>query len=56
MADHLSSVIEKVIERLYACSSNLNEQGQACTAGGCQITGTEWDVSCGFNFESPEHQ
>ncbi len=39
-----SSVMKRVIERLYACSSELNEQGQYAyygRAGGCLITGNE---------------
>ena len=39
-----SSQMKKVIERLYACSSLLNEQGQYAyygKAGGCLITGNE---------------
>ncbi|GAA1912612.1 flavodoxin family protein [Streptomyces sodiiphilus] len=39
-----SSVMKRVIERLYACSSVLNEQGQYAyygRAGGCLITGNE---------------
>ncbi|HEY1590710.1 MAG TPA: flavodoxin family protein [Solirubrobacteraceae bacterium] len=39
-----SSVMKRVIERLYACSSLLNEQGQYLyygRAGGCLITGNE---------------
>jgi multimeric flavodoxin WrbA len=39
-----SSITKKVIERLYACSSILNDQGQYAyygKAGGCLITGNE---------------
>ncbi|OIJ64353.1 flavodoxin family protein [Streptomyces mangrovisoli] len=39
-----SSVMKKVIERLYACSSILNEHGQYAyygRVGGCLITGNE---------------
>ncbi|MET8419979.1 flavodoxin family protein [Streptomyces sp. NPDC005077] len=39
-----SSVMKRVIERLYACSSILNEAGQYAyygRAGGCLITGNE---------------
>lgn len=39
-----SSVCSRVIERLYACSSQLNEAGQYAfygRAGGCLITGNE---------------
>jgi len=39
-----SSVMKKVIERLYACSSLLNDQGQYAyygRVGGCLITGNE---------------
>jgi multimeric flavodoxin WrbA len=39
-----SSVCTRVIERLYACSSELNEQGQYAyygRVGGCLITGNE---------------
>jgi multimeric flavodoxin WrbA len=39
-----SSVMKRVVERLYACSGMLNEQGQYAyygRAGGCLITGNE---------------
>ncbi|MFP3992532.1 flavodoxin family protein [Streptomyces sp. E11-3] len=39
-----SSVLKRVIERLYACSGILNDQGQYAyygRAGGCLITGNE---------------
>ena len=48
-----SSVMKRVIERLYACSSLLNEQGQYLyygRAGGCLITGNEDGVKhCAMN-------
>ncbi|WP_406423975.1 flavodoxin family protein [Streptomyces sp. NBC_00873] len=48
-----SSVMKKVIERLYACSSLLNEKGQYAyygRAGGCLITGNEDGVKhCAMN-------
>ncbi|MEV6108967.1 flavodoxin family protein [Streptomyces sp. NPDC051940] len=48
-----SSVMKQVIERLYACSSILNEQGQYAyygRAGGCLITGNEDGVKhCAMN-------
>ncbi len=49
-----SSQTKKVIERLYACSSNLNDQGQSAfygKAGGCLITGNEDGVKhCAMNI------
>ncbi len=49
-----SSVMKKVIERLYANSSELNEQGQYAyygKAGGCLITGNEDGVKhCAMNI------
>lgn len=48
-----SSETKKVIERLYACSSILNKQGQYAfygKAGGCLITGNEDGVKhCAMN-------
>jgi multimeric flavodoxin WrbA len=48
-----SSVMKRVIERLYACSSLLNERGQWAyygRAGGCLITGNEDGVKhCAMN-------
>lgn len=48
-----SSVMKRVIERLYACSSLLNEQGQYAyygRVGGCLITGNEDGVKhCAMN-------
>jgi multimeric flavodoxin WrbA len=48
-----SSETKKVIERLYACSSQLNEDGQYAfygRAGGCLITGNEDGVKhCAMN-------
>lgn len=48
-----SSVMKRVIERLYACSSLLNEDGQYAyygRAGGCLITGNEDGVKhCAMN-------
>ncbi|MFG2295906.1 flavodoxin family protein [Streptomyces sp. NPDC048603] len=48
-----SSVMKQVIERLYACSSLLNEQGQYAyygRVGGCLITGNEDGVKhCAMN-------
>jgi multimeric flavodoxin WrbA len=48
-----SSVMKRVIERLYACSSLLNERGQYLyygRAGGCLITGNEDGVKhCAMN-------
>jgi multimeric flavodoxin WrbA len=48
-----SSVTKKVIERLYACSSELNEAGQYAyygRVGGCLITGNEDGVKhCAMN-------
>jgi multimeric flavodoxin WrbA len=48
-----SSVMKRVIERLYSCSSLLNEQGQYLyygRAGGCLITGNEDGVKhCAMN-------
>jgi multimeric flavodoxin WrbA len=48
-----SSETKKVIERLYACSSILNEQGQYAfygKVGGCLITGNEDGVKhCAMN-------
>jgi multimeric flavodoxin WrbA len=48
-----SSETKKVIERLYACSSILNEEGQYAfygKAGGCLITGNEDGVKhCAMN-------
>jgi len=49
-----SSVCTRVIERLYACSSLLNEQGQYAyygKAGGCLITGNEDGIKhCSMNI------
>ncbi len=49
-----SSICTKVIERLYANSSDLNEQGQYAyygRAGGCLITGNEDGVKhCAMNI------
>lgn len=48
-----SSVTKKVVERLYACSSLLNSQGQYAyygRVGGCLITGNEDGVKhCAMN-------
>jgi multimeric flavodoxin WrbA len=48
-----SSVMKQVIERLYACSSILNEEGQYAyygRVGGCVITGNEDGVKhCAMN-------
>ncbi len=48
-----SSQTKKVIERLYACSSELNAQGQYAyygKAGGCLITGNEDGIKhCAMN-------
>jgi multimeric flavodoxin WrbA len=48
-----SSVMKRVIERLYACSSVLNERGQYAyygRVGGCLITGNEDGVKhCAMN-------
>ena len=48
-----SSVMKRVIERLYACASLLNERGQYAyygRAGGCLITGNEDGVKhCAMN-------
>ncbi|MFB8076866.1 flavodoxin family protein [Streptomyces sp. NPDC056013] len=48
-----SSVMKRVIERLYACSSLLNDAGQYAyygRAGGCLITGNEDGVKhCAIN-------
>lgn len=48
-----SSVMKRVIERLYACSSQLNEFGQYAyygRVGGCVITGNEDGVKhCAMN-------
>jgi multimeric flavodoxin WrbA len=48
-----SSMTKKVIERLYACSSILNEQGQYAfygKVGGCLITGNEDGIKhCAMN-------
>ncbi len=43
-----SSVMKRVIERLYACSSLLNEAGQYVCYG--RVAG------CRFDFENPEHR
>ncbi len=43
-----SSVMKRVIERLYACSSLLNEAGQYAYYG--RVAG------CRFDFENPEHR
>ncbi|MCH0565786.1 MULTISPECIES: flavodoxin family protein [unclassified Streptomyces] len=49
-----SSVTKKVIERLYGCSGELNEQGQYAyygRVGGCLITGNEDGVKhCAMNI------
>jgi multimeric flavodoxin WrbA len=49
-----SSETKKVIERLYACSSILNKQGQYAfygKVGGCLITGNEDGIKhCGMNI------
>src|SRR6187397_79457 len=49
-----SSVCTRVIERLYACSSLLNEQGQYAyygKVGGCVITGNEDGIKhCSMNI------
>ncbi|MFK8908620.1 flavodoxin family protein [Streptomyces sp. YS-3] len=49
-----SSVAKQVVERLYACSSLLNEQGQYAyygRVGGCLITGNEDGVKhCAMNL------
>jgi len=49
-----SSMTKKVIERLYACSSILNDQGQYAfygKVGGCLITGNEDGVKhCAMNI------
>jgi multimeric flavodoxin WrbA len=49
-----SSVTKKVVERLYGCSSLLNEHGQYAyygRAGGCLITGNEDGVKhCAMNI------
>jgi multimeric flavodoxin WrbA len=49
-----SSMTKKIIERLYACSSELNEQGQYAyygKVGGCLITGNEDGVKhCAQNI------
>jgi hypothetical protein len=48
-----SSVLKKVIERLYACSSLLNDKGQYAyywRVGGCLITGNEDGIKhCSMN-------
>jgi multimeric flavodoxin WrbA len=48
-----SSVMKKVIERLYACSSLLNDKGQYAyygRVGGCLITGNEDGIKhCAMN-------
>ncbi|MGW1376293.1 flavodoxin family protein [Streptomyces sp. NPDC002446] len=48
-----SSVMKRVIERLYACSSVLNDRGQYAyygRAGGCLITGNEDGIKhCAMN-------
>ncbi|GAA2423716.1 flavodoxin family protein [Streptomyces mauvecolor] len=48
-----SSVLKRVVERLYACSSILNSQGQYAyygRVGGCLITGNEDGVKhCAMN-------
>ncbi|MDH2388354.1 MULTISPECIES: flavodoxin family protein [Streptomyces] len=48
-----SSVMKQVVERLYACSSLLNDRGQYAyygRAGGCLITGNEDGVKhCAMN-------
>lgn len=48
-----SSEMKKIIERLYACSSLLNEQGQYAyygKVGGCLITGNEDGIKhCAMN-------
>lgn len=48
-----SSQTKKIIERLYACSSELNEQGQYAyygKVGGCIITGNEDGIKhCAMN-------
>ncbi|HVI60863.1 MAG TPA: flavodoxin family protein [Candidatus Saccharimonadales bacterium] len=49
-----SSQTKKIIERLYSCSGELNEQGQSLfygRAGGCLITGNEDGVKhCAMNI------
>jgi multimeric flavodoxin WrbA len=49
-----SSVMKKVIERLYACSSLLNDNGQYAyygRVGGCLITGNEDGIKhCAMNI------
>ncbi|MER6106148.1 flavodoxin family protein [Streptomyces sp. NPDC001832] len=49
-----SSVMKRVVERLYACSSILNDQGQYAyygRVGGCLITGNEDGVKhCAMNL------
>lgn len=49
-----SSQTKKIIERLYACSSELNQQGQYAyygKVGGCLITGNEDGVKhCAMNI------
>ncbi|TLG15692.1 flavodoxin family protein [Nocardia cyriacigeorgica] len=49
-----SSVMKRVVERLYACSSQLNEAGQYAyygRVGGCLITGNEDGVKhCAMNL------
>ncbi len=48
-----SSVMKRIIERLYACSSLLNEEGQYAfygRVGGCLITGNEDGIKhCAMN-------
>jgi multimeric flavodoxin WrbA len=46
-----SSVTKRVIERLYACSSLLNEAGQYGRVAGCLLTGNEDGVKhCAMNL------
>ena len=54
MDDQKSSVCTRIIERLYACSSVLNEHGQYAyygKVGGCLITGNEDGIKhCSMNI------
>ena len=59
-----SSVTKRVIERLYACSSLLNDAGHAPgallkRAGGIPAHGnqrSEWEAGCRFDSDNPEHR
>jgi multimeric flavodoxin WrbA len=65
-----SSVMKRVIERLYACSHLLSDAGQYAyygRVGGCLITGnedgirhgnqrSEWEAGCRFDYGNPDYR